>query len=601
MTEDAIQPSFAGLGLGEETLKALEKKGFTTPTEIQAACIPLLLEKDIDVIGQAQTGTGKTAAFGLPILEKIDEDDRRPQALVLTPTRELAIQVADEIISLKGSRHISVEAIYGGSSYENQFKKLKRGIQVVVGTPGRIQDHLERGTLDLSALSFAVLDEADEMLDMGFIEDIEKILAQTNKDKRMLFFSATMPDPILKLATRFMGSYEIVRTQRPDDERSSTEQYYCYLRESDKMEVLVRIIDRYKDFYAIVFCRTKVQCEEIGRKLMERGYDAEALHGDLSQKQRELILQKLREHRINILVATDVAARGIDISELTHVINYTIPSDPEVYTHRIGRTGRAGREGLAITFVTPSEKRKFNYIKKATNNEIREYRVPSVDELMKVKKERMAAEVVKHLEKEDADYADLADALLEEADPQSLVKALLSLHYTNSLDRRQYHDVSVMASQEERTRRKGGKEQFTRESIPEEMVRLFIARGRKDHLTKRALADLVSDHCGVRDEDIRDIEVMDCFSFINVPERAASKIIEAFEDMGSDGRPLVVRAKEEDQKRRPQRRPSSAKPNRRRREWDDDAWSRKRDYSDDYRRKARPSRRKEHGRYNKKH
>ena len=366
---DALE-AFKALGLSATTLKALERKGFTEPTDIQRECIPLLLGKNVDVVGQAQTGTGKTAAFALPILEKLDVEDRSTQALVLAPTRELAMQVADEISSLKGDRKISVEAIYGGSSYETQFKKLKKGIQIVVGTPGRIQDHLERGTLDLTHLKFAVLDEADEMLDMGFVEDIEKILSQTNEDKRMLFFSATMPDPILALAVKFMKEYEIVRIRKGEVDTSLTEQYFVALRESDKMEVLTRIIDSCSQFYAIVFCKTKVQCEEIGRKLGEKGYPAEALHGDLSQKQREIILQKMRDHKIGILVATDVAARGIDISELTHVINYTIPGDPEVYTHRIGRTGRAGRTGVAITFVTPSEKRKFAFIKRINKSEI---------------------------------------------------------------------------------------------------------------------------------------------------------------------------------------------------------------------------------------
>ena len=597
MSEENGLEAFRGLGLSGATLAALEKKGFSEPTEIQKACIPLLLDGQKDVIGQAQTGTGKTAAFGLPIIELLDTEDNSTQALVLTPTRELAMQVAKEIASLRGEKRISVEAIYGGTSYEGQLRALRKGVQIVVGTPGRIQDHLERGTLDLSKLKFAVLDEADEMLDMGFIEDIEKILEQTNGDKRMLFFSATMPEPILKLATRFMGDYELVRIARKEEEPSLTEQYYCALRESDKSEVLTRIIDSYTSFYGIVFCKTKVQCEEIGRLLSARGYQAEALHGDLSQKQREIILQKMREHKINILVATDVAARGIDISELTHVVNYTIPGDPEVYTHRIGRTGRAGRSGVAITFVTPSEKRKFAYIRRVNKSEIQEYRIPTVDELMLVKKDRIIASVRFQLERISDDFDDVASTLLSSADAETLVKALLKLHYGNELDPGQYHDIRLIGMQEDKRARRGEDERHTGGT-----TRLFFARGRKNRLTKRLLADAIIAKCGVRDSDLNDIQVMDNFSFVNVPSRLANRIITAFKDMGEDGRPLVVKAKPEEGafRSRSHARPSNS-ATRRQRSWDerDQRHSRQSFYGeDDW--EGYKGRKKEHGKYSRK-
>ena len=316
---------FKKLGLSDKTIEALKAKGFEEPTEIQRLCIPLLLEENTEVIGQAQTGTGKTAAFALPIIETLDGGSKVPEALILCPTRELAIQVSEEIISLKGDKKIEVAPVYGGASMENQLRRLRKGVDVVVGTPGRVLDHIKRGTLKLDALKFAVLDEADEMLDMGFIEDIEEILKATPESKRMLMFSATMPKQVLSIAENFMHDYKLVRTEIKDISSRNTHQIYFEVRESDKLEALTRIIDREVSFYGVIFCRTKVQCEEIANKLISRGYDAQALHGDLSQREREVILKRMKEKRLSILVATDVASRGLDIQELTHVINYSIP------------------------------------------------------------------------------------------------------------------------------------------------------------------------------------------------------------------------------------------------------------------------------------
>ncbi|MFA5699110.1 MAG: DEAD/DEAH box helicase, partial [Sphaerochaeta sp.] len=282
--------TFADLGVSLQTIEAIASKGFTHPTPIQAACIPLLLKDHVDVIGQAQTGTGKTAAFGLPILEIVEEQTTAVQALILAPTRELAIQNAEEIASLKGERTLEIAAVYGGAAIVHQLRQLKKGVHVVVGTPGRILDHLRRGSLVLNHLKFLVLDEADEMLDMGFIEDIEAIMAQAPEDKRTLCFSATMPDPIRRLAERYMKNPEIVRVADETLTTDLTEQLFVEVRESDKFEALTRFIDIEEHFYGIIFCRTKLQCDEVGQKLVERGYNAEALHGDLSQKQRESIL-----------------------------------------------------------------------------------------------------------------------------------------------------------------------------------------------------------------------------------------------------------------------------------------------------------------------
>ena len=594
--------SFRVLGLSDKTLEALSEKGFSEPTDIQRECIPLLLENKLDVIGQARTGTGKTAAFALPILETIDEKDKSTQALILAPTRELAMQVASEIDSLKGKREISVDAIYGGTSYENQFKKLKKGLQIVVGTPGRIQDHLDRGTLDISKISFAVLDEADEMLDMGFVEDIEKILANSPKDKRMLLFSATMPDPILRLAENFMRDYTVVRIKKQESEEVLTEQYYYDLRESDKMEALCRIIDYSDDFYGIVFCKTKVQCEEIGRKLSERGYNAEALHGDLSQKQREIILQNLRDHKIKILVATDVAARGIDVQELTHVINFTIPQDPEVYIHRIGRTGRAGKKGTAITFVTPSEARKFGFIKRISRMSIEKGTLPSSNDIILKKKERILDKVKASFKEQAIEYEEIAANLLEEEDSFVIVKALLKLLYKNELDKSQYHTIrSLEKPQDKKKKAKDDK------AIDDGgTTRLVIAMGRKDGLTKRLLANMLIERCRVRDEDIQNIEVMDEFSFINVPSMYSDLIINAFKTRGEKGKPLIVKAKAEKESKKPIK--ISKKSNtqtsirRSRRKWEDDIQPYGRDSRDDDDdfdiKRSLPPKKKPHGKYN---
>ncbi|MCR5731950.1 MAG: DEAD/DEAH box helicase, partial [Sphaerochaetaceae bacterium] len=592
--EDVEENGFASLGLSEVTLAALEEKGFTTPTEIQAACIPLLLEGSCDVVGQAQTGTGKTAAFALPILEKINEKDRSTQALILAPTRELAIQTAKEIESLKGDRKITVDAIYGGASYENQFRKLRSGLQIVVGTPGRIQDHLDRKTLDISKIKFCVLDEADEMLDMGFVEDIEKILKTSPEDKKMLLFSATMPQQILHLAESFMRDYQIKRIKKSTETATNTEQFRYDLRESDKIEALTRIIDREADFYGVIFCRTKVQCEEIGRKLQERGYNAEALHGDLSQKQREIILQKMKDHRISILVATDVAARGLDIQDLTHVINFTIPQDPEVYIHRIGRTGRAGKSGIAITFVTSKEKRKFAFIERVAKSNIKQGTIPTADEIIAARKERIIKAVNEALLSPTNMYAETVEKLLETIDAVALSNTLMKMLYGRYLDGSQYHSIRALEKKQRSEKAVEAKQE--RVYRDDEYIRLFIARGRKDGLTKGSLANILIEQCHVKDQDLQGIQVMEEFSFVNSPARVAEHILKVFENRLDNGKPLIVKARPEKDgksssrdkkpsiKEAPRKKSNTAtRQIRSRRRWEDEAqpYGRDRRYDDD--------------------
>ena len=397
--EDSI--TFEDLGLDEKTLAAVARKGFETPSPIQALAIPRLLNGDANVIARARTGTGKTAAFGLPIVQELRESRDITQALVLEPTRELAMQTCAELQSFTEGGYPRTCVLYGGGSYNTQIRELKRGSEIVVGTPGRVQDQLERGTLDISKIKYFILDEGDEMLDMGFIDDIEHIFEQANPDARILLFSATMPAPILKIAAKFMGEYEIVEEEGVVEEPLLIDQKYWVVRESDKVEALVRLIDSNPNFYGLVFTQTKNDADTVSKRLDEKGYDVAALHGDIPQSQREKILARFRSKKTRVLVATDVAARGIDISGLSHVVNYSLPFDATTYVHRIGRTGRAGSSGFAVTFVTPGETRKLNFLKarvaRASKGDLNEGEVPSVKNVLKVKQAALFDELKKSL------------------------------------------------------------------------------------------------------------------------------------------------------------------------------------------------------------
>ncbi len=373
-----MQKTFKDFGLSESTINSLAKKGFEIPSAIQALVIPEFLHEHTNIIGQAQTGTGKTAAFGIPIIETIIPENGVTKALILAPTRELAIQVSDEIYSLIGEKRLRVLPVYGGQSIDQQMKNLKRGVDIVVGTPGRIMDLMERKVLNLTKLEFFVLDEADEMLNMGFVDDIEKILKHTNDTQKMLFFSATMPRSILAIAKKYMGEYKTLKVENKEETTALTEQIYFEVRESDKFETLCRVLDFERDFYGIIFAKTKHEVDEVSEHLKSRGYAADAIHGDITQAIRNKTLTSFKNKRITLLVATDVAARGIDVSNLTHVVNYSIPNETESYVHRIGRTGRAGNKGVAITFVTPREAYQLNRIQKATKSDIKKQKAPSV-------------------------------------------------------------------------------------------------------------------------------------------------------------------------------------------------------------------------------
>lgn len=443
--------TFAELGLSIKTLEGLDKKGFVNPSPIQAEVIPLLLANKRNIIGQAATGTGKTAAFGIPMIERFDHrTDGQVQALILVPTRELAIQVAEEISSLQTKRNLDVVAIYGGQSYEIQNRALKKGVDIVVGTPGRVMDHLDRRTLKLQNISYFVLDEADEMLNMGFIDDIETIFKQTNPEKRVLLFSATMPKGILNVAKKYMGDYDLIAIKNNQMTTIQTEQFFIQLQERDKVEALCRIMDKENDFYGIVFCKTKMDVDNIFARLHEKGYSTQALHGDVQQKQRENILKLFKAKKVKILVATDVAARGIDVNDISHVINFSIPQDPESYVHRIGRTGRAGKTGIAITFITPSEFRKFSFFQKATNTIVTKMDVPSVIHVIEAKKKKLKETIDTVLEKGSHEkYVTIAKGLLENKDPEHVLAAMIRIAYKNEFNEDYYNHINKIEAKTE--------------------------------------------------------------------------------------------------------------------------------------------------------
>jgi ATP-dependent RNA helicase DeaD len=436
---------FKKLGLTDNSIQALEKKGFIKPTAVQTQVIPLLLEGKKDIVAQSQTGTGKTAGFALPILETIQERSASVQAIILTPTRELAIQVAKEIHSLKGDKDIKVLAVYGGDAIGPQIEKLKRGIDIVVGTPGRVMDLQNRRSLKLDQIQYAVLDEADEMLNMGFVEDIETILERSPKDKKMLLFSATIPRQILKIAQQYMRDYELIQIEKTQVITDTVEQVYYDVNARDRVEALRRIIDYYFDFYGIIFCNTKATVDLLASKLANMNYSAAALHGDITQAQREKILLQFRNKQIKILVATDVAARGIDVNDLTHVINYSLPQSPESYVHRIGRTGRAGKKGISVTFVIPSEMRKLKFVERVNKCKLTKQTLPSIKEIIEnkeVKIKTIINDIINVNTSKESKYNTMAEELLKEHDPAEVIAAILKFSFKNELNSNTYKNIS---------------------------------------------------------------------------------------------------------------------------------------------------------------
>ena len=540
--------SFSDLGLDEIILEAIKRKGFVHPSPIQILAIPRLLNGDANVIARARTGTGKTAAFGLPIVQTLREDKNCVRAIILEPTRELAMQTATEMASFSTGRFPRTAVVYGGASIGEQIRSLKKGCDIVVGTPGRVQDLIERGVLDISHIEFFILDEGDEMLDMGFVDDIENIFSSANPDCRVLLFSATIPAPILKIAQKFMGEYEIVEEEGVVEEPLAIEQKYWVVRESEKIEALVRLIDISPDFYGLVFVQKKSDADTVSKILDEKGYEVAALHGDIPQGQREKILARFRAKKTRVLVATDVAARGIDIEGLTHVVNYELPFDGPTYVHRIGRTGRAGSSGMAVTFVRPEEcRRKLLYlksaVKKSAKGEMTEGKIPSVDEVLAVKKERLFDEIKKKLsesflpdedlsaeEKKDSVFDLLAEELCSGQNPQEVVSSLLSVTYGNALNKDRYGKINVSFGYKRAGRSSGGERNSSRRErevfVKDNQIRLYVQLGWRDGYNPKKIASFFCGLLHLRSKDVDAIDMADRFCLVSLPKEKALKVLD---------------------------------------------------------------------------
>ena len=500
--------AFGELKLSRKLLNAIRDMGFEEPSPIQEQTIPLVLE-GCDVIGQAQTGTGKTAAFGIPTIEKINEGGRTIQALVLTPTRELAIQVAEELNKIGHYKHLRALPVYGGQAIERQIRALRSGVQIIVGTPGRLLDHLGRGTIDLSDVETLIFDEADEMLDMGFIDDIRAICeALPSFGRQTLLFSATMPEEILRLADCYMIKPKHVVISGEQLTVPLIDQFYYETR--DKLDALCRILDVEETGKLIIFSRTKQGVDELASALTARGYQAGGLHGDLSQLQRDRVMKKFREGRLDILIATDVAARGLDIDDITHVVNYDIPQDHESYVHRIGRTGRAGRKGVAMTFIQPREFRQLRYIERMTKTKIKRRELPSLGDVLEHQREIVKEKVRNVLAKRRyEDYHTIITDLAEEG-YEFVDIAAASL---------------LLALEGPREEQENETNRFGNTGAASGMVRMFLNIGRNQHLRPEELVRTISENADISGSSIGVINIYDRFTFVEIREEDAEKVL----------------------------------------------------------------------------
>ena len=539
--------NFEDLGLSSATMQALQQMGFTQASPIQAQAIPHLLEGK-DVIGQAQTGTGKTAAFGIPLAEKIDPANKAIQALVLCPTRELAVQVNSELKKiLQFHPKLNTLAIYGGESIDKQFKALKRGVQIIVGTPGRVQDHLNRGTIKLDHLQMLVLDEADEMLDMGFREDIESILTHAPKGIQTIFFSATMPKPILELTKKFQQDPVLVKMEMKELTVERIEQIYYEVRRSDKFDLLQVVIELHQLNMMLVFCNTKRMCDELVEKLQAIGLGAEALHGDLSQAQRDRVMAKFRNGTANILVATDVAARGIDVKGVDAVINYDLPQESEQYVHRIGRTGRAGTTGQAFSFVDKRERGKLKDIERYTKATVNRHDLPSSGEILKMKHQKIVEDMRQTLENENLEaYNHILEALYSEGYDYTKIAAafaqkLLAKNESriNNLklenpsegrsggrERKNERSRDGRSNERERNNSGAGRAKGNVSALDGDIARLFFNLGKKSKVSPADFLGAITGETGLPGRKVGDIDIYDKFTFVDVPAEDAQKIIQ---------------------------------------------------------------------------
>jgi len=536
---------FEQLGLNESLLKAILDLGFENPSEVQEKAIPLLLEKDTDMVALAQTGTGKTAAFGFPLIQKIDADNRNTQALVLSPTRELCLQITNELKNYsKYEKGINVVAVYGGASITEQAREIKRGAQIIVATPGRMQDMINRGLVNIKNIDYCILDEADEMLNMGFYEDIVSILSDTPDEKSTWLFSATMPQEVARIAKQFM-SEPVEITVGTKNSGSSTVSHEFYLVNArDRYEALKRLADANPDIFSVVFCRTKRDTQAIAEKLIEDGYSAAALHGDLSQAQRDGVMKSFRGRQIQMLVATDVAARGIDVDNVTHVVNYQLPDEIETYNHRSGRTGRAGKLGTSIVIVTKSELRKISSIERIIKQKFEEKTIPSGIEICEIQLLHLANKIKDtEVDHEIDNYLPAINNVLEDLSKEELIKKMVSVEFNRFIAYyKKNRDISTQSSGERRERNDSEPREFNNNGA----VRYFVNIGSRDNFDWMSLKDYLKETLDLGRDDVFKVDVKEGFSFFNTDPEHTDKVMEILNNVQLEGRRINVEISKND-------------------------------------------------------
>ncbi len=529
---------FEALGLQKSLLDAITDMGFETPSEVQEKAIPILLETETDLVALAQTGTGKTAAFGFPLIQKIDSNSRTTQGLILSPTRELCLQITKEIQSYsKYEKNINTVAIYGGASITDQSRQIKRGAQIIVATPGRMKDMISRRLVDISKIDYCILDEADEMLNMGFFEDIKDILSNTPDEKSTWLFSATMPKEVSIIAKKFMHNPQEITVGTKNAGTSTVQHEYYVVGGRDRYPALKRLADTNPDIFSVIFCRTKRDTQKVAEKLIEDGYNAGALHGDLSQNQRDLVMNSFRKKQIQMLVATDVAARGIDVDDITHVINYQLPDEIETYTHRSGRTGRAGKSGISMVIITRSELRKIKSIEKKIQQDFIAKNVPSGMEICEIQLYHLANKIKDTPVNEDVEnYLPAINDVLKDIDREELIKKIVSVEFTRFYN--YYNKSKDLNTSDSGGRGKDRDRDYSnREDAPSSgSVRYFINVGEKDGYDWMSLKDFVRDTAGLGRDDLFRVDVKDSFSFFNTNASATDQILTSFNEFKVDGR-----------------------------------------------------------------
>ncbi|WP_242094978.1 DEAD/DEAH box helicase [Aestuariivivens sediminicola] len=527
--------TFQNLGLHKDLLQAISDLGFTAPSEVQEKAIPVLLQSETDLVALAQTGTGKTAAFGFPMLQKIDINSRTTQGLILSPTRELCLQITNEMkLYGKYCKGLNVVAIYGGASIAEQAREVKRGAQIIVATPGRMKDMISRQMVDISKIQFSVLDEADEMLNMGFKEDITDILSYTPQDKSTWLFSATMPNEVASIAKNFMYNPQEITVGNKNESTAQVSHEYYLVNSRDRYLALKRLADANPDIFSVVFCRTKRDTQKVAEKLIEDGYNAGALHGDLSQNQRDLVMKAFRNNQIQMLVATDVAARGIDVDDITHVINYQLPDEIETYTHRSGRTGRAGKTGVSMVIVSKSEVRKIKSIERIIKKQFLKKDLPNGMDICEVQLMSLANKVHHTEVNHDIDnYLGKINALFEDTTKDELIKKFFSVEFSRFYNYYQKApDLNVSDSQ------------VAGSHDADDSVRYFINVGRKDGFDWMQLKDFLRDILELDKDDLFKVETKDSFSFFNTEKALKEKVLNFFTDFKHNGRFVNVEVSE---------------------------------------------------------